>query len=233
VIDHYTLTQPLDAIIFDCDGTLSHIEGIDELARENDVGEQVSELTAAAMGSVGMSPELYQQRLELVRPTQQQVIALAQKYFDHKAPDLLSVIHKLQSLNKNIYIVSAGLLPAVIGFGKLLNIPIENIFAVDIYFDHDGHYVDFDHSSPLVNANGKRVIVQQIKQKYAYLALIGDGLSDYEAHDLVTRFIGYGGAFYRENIKQLCEFYISGASMSLILDFCLTEKEKYQHNLIT
>lgn len=222
----FKLSQPLDAIIFDCDGTLSRIEGIDELAVENGVGKQVMELTAAAMGSVGMSPELYQQRLDLVHPTRTQVLALAQKYFDHKTSELLPVIKKLQALHKNLYIVSAGLAPAVLGFGQLLNIPAENIFAVNIDFDVNGSYVDFDHNSPLTHANGKRIVVQQIKQKHSRLALIGDGLSDYEAHDLVTRFIGYGGAFYRESIKKLCEFYISESSMLPLLAFCLTSDEQ-------
>ncbi len=211
----------LDTIIFDCDGTLSHIEGIDELAKENGVGEQVAQLTAAAMGSIGMSPELYQQRLDLVLPTAQQVTKLAQTYFDHKAPDLLHVIKTLQSLQKNIYIVSAGLYPAVEGFGKLLNIPAENIFAVDVYFDDNGDYKDFDHNSPLTHANGKRIIVQQIKQKHQNIAFVGDGLSDYEVYDMVTRFIGYGGAFYRENIKRLCQYYITEPSMLRLLD-CLS-----------
>lgn len=40
---------PVDAVISDCDGTLSTIEGIDELARMNDVYAEISQLTQAAM----------------------------------------------------------------------------------------------------------------------------------------------------------------------------------------
>ena len=37
----WQLDHPINAIVFDCDGTLSIIEGIDELARNNGVGDAV------------------------------------------------------------------------------------------------------------------------------------------------------------------------------------------------
>src|SRR4051812_47754308 len=83
-LNAYSPTLPIDAIIFDCDGTLSHIEGIDELAKENGVGEQGVKLTEEAMGRSGMSPELYEHRLNLVLPTAAQVDTLGQLYFQHK-----------------------------------------------------------------------------------------------------------------------------------------------------
>jgi phosphoserine phosphatase len=43
-------TIPFDAVIFDCDGTLSAVEGIDELAEKNAVGREVKALTQIAMG---------------------------------------------------------------------------------------------------------------------------------------------------------------------------------------
>ena len=85
--NHYPLLDPVDAIIFDCDGTLSFIEGIDELAKENGVGEPVMKITAEAMTHSGINPELYQRRLNLVLPTQQQVQTLGQAYFDRITPD--------------------------------------------------------------------------------------------------------------------------------------------------
>jgi phosphoserine phosphatase len=222
---NYNTATRIDAIVFDCDGTLSHIEGIDELAKTNGVGEPVIKLTSEAMGQSGISPELYEQRLSLVRPTQKQVDAIGHLYFEHKAPDLLPVIHLLKSLGKTIYIVSAGLSPAVIHFGNLLGINNDHIFAVDIHFNAEGQYVDFDRHSPLVYANGKRQIVQQLKQLHPHILFIGDGLSDYETHDLVTRFVGYGGAFYRKNIQEQCQYYITAPSMAPLIPLCLTQDE--------
>ena len=225
-----TPAAPIEAIVFDCDGTLSHIEGIDELANANGVGEQVTQLTAQAMGQVGMNPELYEQRLNWVLPTAQQVTGLIRTYFQHQTPDLLPVLQILRRLGKSIYIVSAGISTAVVGFGELLAVEKANIFAVDVFFDNNGNYLDFDRQSPLVYANGKRAIVQQLKQKHTQIAFVGDGSNDLVVADLVTRFIGYGGAYYREHIKQSCSYYIAEPSMAPLLSFCLTRAELAQLN---
>lgn len=219
------LSVPIDAVIFDCDGTLTHIEGIDELARMNGVGRQVTELTAEAMGGSGLTPALFQKRLNLVVPGASQVTALGDIYFQHRTPDLLPVIQTLQELGKAVYIVSAGLSPAVIGFGRLLSIDPAHIFAVDIYFDDAGNYRDFDHHSPLIHADGKRSIVQQLSQRHPRTVYVGDGLNDYAVYDLVTRFVGYGGAFYRESIAQRCQYYLKAPSMAPLLPLCLTSEE--------
>ncbi len=76
-----SLLSPIDCIIFDCDGTLTAIEGIDALAEKNGVSQEVSALTAYAMGQAGINPDIYQQRLGLVRPTSSQVQQLAETIF--------------------------------------------------------------------------------------------------------------------------------------------------------
>jgi phosphoserine phosphatase len=225
MMKNYQLLEPVDAIIFDCDGTLSHIEGIDELATARQVGAIVKKLTAEAMGRGGINPALYAERLNLVLPTRTQVDKLGEQYFQQKTPDLMLVLDILKRLKKQIYIVSAGLMPAVTKFAGFLKINPENIFAVPIYFDEMGNYLDFDHQSPLVRELGKRVIVQQIKEKYPRCVYVGDGLNDLETYDLVTRFVGYGGAYYRKNIEEQCEFYITDPSMAPLLPVCLTKHE--------
>jgi phosphoserine phosphatase len=223
-----SLSAPLSAVIFDCDGTLSAIEGIDELAKKNHVTDIVQRLTETAMGKSGMNIDIYKKRLDLVQPTREQLLQLGKEYIVHQVPDIEAVIRLLQRLNKTVYIVSAGLYPAVASFGEFLNIPKENIYAVDIQFDKKNAYMNFDHSSPLVNRNGKRVIVNQIQQKHDHMAYVGDGLNDLEVRDLVTRFIGYGGIFFRENIQSACEFYVKSPSMAAILPLVLTQEEVVQ-----
>ena len=221
----WQLQTPIDAILFDCDGTLSTIEGIDELARKNGVEDIVESLTAAAMGKLGMNPEVYQRRLDLVYPTQEQVLTLGHDYFAHKVPDLIEVIEVLKRFNKSIYIISAGLYPAVRIFAGLLKIPSQNIFAVPLEFDAQGLYLDFDRTSPLIHNDGKRNIVNQLKIQHPEMVYIGDGLNDLTVFDSVTRFIGYGGAFYRENIAAQCQYYISSSSISPVLPLVLTKDE--------
>ncbi len=155
----WQLNAPLDAISFDCDSTLSAIEGIDQLAADNQCGDQVQALTDAAMNGGGLNEALYTQRLDHVKPTRQQTVQLAQTYFDHISPDLEKVIAVFQHLNKTLYILSAGNQPTIALFAEKLNLVAANTFAVELYFDNDGHYVDFNRDSPLINTTGKNQIL--------------------------------------------------------------------------
>ncbi|HEX2548597.1 MAG TPA: HAD-IB family phosphatase [Gammaproteobacteria bacterium] len=217
--------HPIDAILFDCDGTLSRIEGIDELAKYHQVTDIVQRLTRDAMGNSGMNPTIYAERLRLTQPTQTEVETLGEKYFTEMTPDVREIIAILQRLQKAVFIVSAGLFPSVLTFANHLKIPKNNVFAVNVTFDKNGQYQDFDHESPMVYKNGKQKIVALIKKQYPHIAFVGDGLSDYDVYSDVTRFIGYGGAFYRENIAKHCEFYIKESRMGALLPLVLTENE--------
>ena len=59
-------------IVFDCDSTLSSIEGIDELARVKgqSIFEQVAELTHAAMNGEVPLDEVFSRRLAIIQPDQ-------------------------------------------------------------------------------------------------------------------------------------------------------------------
>ncbi len=220
-----SLQTPLDAIIFDCDGTLSSIEGIDQLAELNQASEAVKELTVTAMSKTGLTPDIYQKRLDLVLPTRQLINTLGNQYCKNLTPDTKETIQLLQKLNKQIYIVSAGLYPAILPLGNLLQIAPENIFAVDMQFDEEGQLISYEQNSPLVKNEGKKIIVKELLKKHSSIGYIGDGLNDVVVYDLVTRFIGYGGIYYRSNIADLCEFYIVTPSMSAILPLLLTQTE--------
>lgn len=216
---------PMDAVVFDCDGTLSAIEGIDMLAEQNGVADEVSQLTAEAMGKTGINPDLYEKRLQLVQPTEKQVRALGKTYFDHRVPDAAEVIQLFQRLKKSIYIISAGLYPAVAIFAELLKIPRKHVFAVDIQFDKKGNFLDYEKTSPLVSNQGKKEIVLQLKKSHPEIIYVGDGLNDLAVIDVVSQFVGYGGIFYRESIAAHCEHYIKTASLSPLVSLALTSEE--------
>ena len=224
-IPSWQLQTPIDAVVFDCDGTLSTIEGIDELAQYNGVSEEVKALTAEAMGKTGLNLSLYQKRLDLARPTHAQVLTIGSEYYAHQASDAKAVIQLFQRLNKSVYIISAGVQIAVEIFGELMGVPRQNIFAVNIFFDSEGHYQDFDRTTPFATVDGKRIVISEFKKKHRNILFIGDGLNDISAKDLVTRFVGYGGSYFRENIARLCKFYINTSSMSPLLALSLTQSE--------
>jgi phosphoserine phosphatase len=225
---NWQLTIPLDAILFDCDGTLSSIEGIDELAAlaGPEKEKAVKELTAKAMGQSGINPDIYAERLAFTSPLKGQLEAVGKQYISHVTPDAQAVIRILQQLGKQIYILSAGLHPAVVLLGEYLNIPEQNIFSVNIYFDEAGKYRDFDRRSPLIHNDGKHQIVEQLKKQHRQILYVGDGMNDLAVRSLVTKFIGFGGFFYRQNIEEQSDYYIKAASMAPLLSLALTEEEK-------
>lgn len=224
----WLLTTPIDAVVFDCDGTLSFIEGIDELAERNGVGEPVALLTEKAMSETGITPDLYEKRMSMVKPSRGQLIQLGLHYFLNRTPDSLEVIEVLKALNKTIYVLSAGLNPAVKIFAALLGVSEDNVYAVDTRFENQGDYQGYNDSSPLTKKDGKRTIMQQLRPKHSQILLAGDGMNDREALDFIDRFVGYGGAFYREKVAALCDFYIRCCSLTPLLPLILTESERDQ-----
>lgn len=221
----WQLKSPLDAIIFDCDGTLSKIEGIDVLAAENQQGDYVKQLTADAMSKTGINPTLYRERLEIVKPTREQVMNLGQQYYANKVDDVECVIRLFLKLKKEVFVVSAGLKLAVAHFAKQLGVSEQHVFAVDLTFDAQNNYHDFEHNSPLLLNDGKKIIVTDIQHQHPRVAYVGDGLNDLVVRNQVARFIGYGGAYFRENIAAASDVYITASSLILLLPLCLTAHE--------
>ncbi len=220
-------------VIFDCDSTLSRIEGIDELAEIAGVTEQVKQMTDAAMaGSIALE-EVYGKRLELIKPTQDDIFKLKQAYKNTATQDAQTVIQLLKDYDHDVYIVSGGLLEPVREFGISIGVPEANIRAVGVDYnqlsgqwwlngnmaqtDWSPEYLNF-HQSPLTLSEGKRTIISElIGNKPGRSMLIGDGMSDLLAATEVDTFVGYGGVVARENVKLKSEIFIQCESLSPIL----------------
>ena len=221
----WVVKQPLDAVVFDCDGTLSELEGIDQLARDNGVGEHVQALTESAMSEQGMSVDIYQQRLALVKPTAAQVTQLGEQYIATCTAGIQSVVACFQRLGKAVFVLSAGIHQAVLVLARYLGIPDKYVYAVEVFFDEQGAYQDFDRESPLVENNGKPQLIARIKQQYPHILHVGDGLNDVAAHTLVSRFVGYGGAFYRPKVADASDFYLKSPSLLALLPLGVHQSE--------
>ena len=220
-------------VIFDCDSTLSQIEGIDELADIAGVTRQVKQMTDAAMaGDIGLE-EVYGKRLELIKPTQSDIVKLKEAYKNTATKDARLVVDWLHDLGHDVYIVSGGLLEPVREFGLSLGIIESNIYAVGVNYNQlsgqwwksnsstdsawSPEYLDFHHS-PLTLSEGKKTIISQLlKGKTGRSMLIGDGMSDFLASTCVDQFVGYGGVISRENVKKNSEVFIKSESLLPIL----------------
>jgi phosphoserine phosphatase len=229
---------PFELVIFDCDSTLTDIEGIDELARLQGRGGEVAELTARAMNGDVPLEAVYTERLALLRPTREQLSQLARLYREHLLSGADQVIAALMALGRQVFIVSGGLAEAVAQFGAELGLPPDHIFAVSVdynelsgrwweswkhprgrnpqetYLAHDG--------GPLTVGRGKMDIIRRIRQDHRGRAmLIGDGTSDLEARGAVDLFVGFGGIVARERVMAEAGVCLLTASLSPILPLAL------------
>lgn len=225
--NHSTLTpiEPYNIIFFDCDGTLSLIEGIDFLAELNGVGSTVKRMTEQCMGSEGISASLYEQRLTLVQPNQQQLAKLKVKYVQRLAPLAKETVTLLHRLGKTIHILSAGIRETILPLAEYLQITEAHVHAVHLSMNPDGHYATFDHRSPLINNDGKKNLINRIAGPKNRCVLIGDGANDLAAANAVTRFVGYGGMHHHPQIMQKAEIFLLNSSFSALLPLLLTQAE--------
>jgi len=215
-----------DAVCFDCDSTLSRIEGIDELASRSGLGREVSLLTEAAMNGSLAIDAVYAQRLAVVRPDAAAVDWLGQRYVEELVPGAKETVETLHRLGKTVYIVSGGLLPAVRHLGRWLGIPNARVFAVPIQFDAGGAYHGFDEASPLARAEGKATICSRLATHHDAIAMVGDGMTDVAAGAAGAYVVGFGGVVHREPVAAGADCYVALAELTAILDPLLSEEER-------
>jgi phosphoserine phosphatase len=207
-----------DIICFDCDSTLSKIEGIDELAKNVGLGEELAELTNAAMNGIVPLEAVYEKRLVLIQPKQADIDALARQYIAEIVDGVTAVFATLQAQGKTVHIISGGLRQAILPLAAFLNVPDNCVHAVDIYFNDDGSYKDYERASPLARTGGKADIVSQIKGQYT-IAVIGDGKTDMEAKQAGAFVIGFGGVVDRAIVRKLADVYVAESDLTAVLTY--------------
>jgi phosphoserine phosphatase len=209
-----------DVICFDCDSTLSKIEGIDELAKRVGLGEEMSKLTDLAMNGVVPLEAVYEKRLSLIRPDQASINWLADLYIAEIVEGVKEVFASLLAQDKVVHIVSGGLRQAILPLAQYLGLPESHVHAVDIYFNEDGSYRDYDLNSPLARAGGKAAVVGTLKGQCS-LIMVGDGKTDMEAKQAGAYVLGFGGVADRAIVRELADFYTTGPSLLSVLEHIL------------
>ena len=217
--------HPFDAICFDCDSTLTRIEGIDELAVRAGCVTLVEPLTAAAMDGSLAIDQVYARRLDLIRPDRAAIDWVGQRYVATMVDGAAETIAILQALGKSVHIVSGGLLQPVAQLAAALGVRDENVHAVSVVFEDDGRYRSFDVASPLCRAGGKATIAARLGIKYGRVALVGDGVTDLEARHGGAYVIGFGGVTARPAVVSGADVFVAGPSLRATLDALLTGPE--------
>lgn len=212
------------SILFDFDGTLTLMDGMDFLAELRGLEDELRAINATSRNTFSVTSERYKQRLELLKPHRRQLEKLVEAYTKQLVPGAAQVCEHLHRLGKEMYIISGGIRNAIVPVGKQLRIPPEHIFGVELYFDSTGRFGGYDTASPLTGVHGKKKIIRDLAPAPP-VAFIGDGTNDVSARDSVDRFIGYGGAEYRPPIEEVCDTYITDRDFTAILPEILTETE--------
>jgi phosphoserine phosphatase len=209
-----------DVICFDCDSTLSKIEGIDELARRVGMGEEMSKLTELAMNGIVPLEAVYGRRISLIRPDQYSINWLADFYIAEIVEGVKDVFAALLAQDKTVHIISGGLRQAILPLADHLGLPESHVHAVDIYFKEDGSYLNYDLDSPLARTGGKAVVVGTLKGQGS-LVMVGDGKTDMEAKEAGAYVLGFGGVVDRAIVRELADFYTTEPTMLSVLEHIL------------
>jgi len=209
-----------ETVIFDCDSTLSDIEGIEELAAAH--RDEVARLTDAAMRGEISLERVYGHRLELVRPTRDRMEVLGRQYVERLVPDAREVVAALQGEGIDVRIVSGGLLPAVLAVARELGLGESAVAAVDLYFDQAGEYTGFDTESPLAYSGGKRdQLLRWWSGMPGPVMLVGDGITDLEARPPANLFVAYAGVVARPAVVAAADVVVHARSLATVLPLAL------------
>jgi phosphoserine phosphatase len=218
-----------DLVFLDCDSTLSAIEGIDALAARR--GVDVAELTARAMAGELALEDVYRQRLDLIRPSVEDLEWVAMRYREEVVPKVRETVAALQADGVEVHVISGGLLLPVRDFSMWLGIPAIQVHAVPLtpptaeVLAGDPVAVDaaWDESiaiacaHPLARNGGKPEIIEALAAEAgvprARVLLAGDGASDLEAQSQVGLFVGFGGVANRELVRKGSGAWIAGPDL--------------------
>ncbi|XP_012254978.1 phosphoserine phosphatase isoform X3 [Athalia rosae] len=205
------LLRAADGISFDVDSTVIQEEGIDELAKFCGKGDDVAALTKQAMQGNMSFRESLGIRLNIIRPTQNQVKDFIRTHPVRLTPGIKTLVDTIQSQNKQVFLISGGFYSLIVPVAAQLNIPPENIFANKLKFYFTGEYAGFDENQPTSRSGGKCDVIKELKDKRLLKTIvhIGDGATDLEVLPPADTFIGYGGNIIREDVKARAPWFIT------------------------
>jgi len=224
-----TRWPPYRHVFFDCDSTLTAVEGIDVLAEQAGRGENVRRLTQAAMNGEMDLEDVYGKRLAQINPSRAAIQSIRQVYKDNAVPDAGMVIAALQHLGHETYIISSGLEEPVREFGISLGVPADHIRAVGVEYDelvgawwshHQGQetqYLDYGRGALAVSEGKEEIVREMLGNQSGQSLLVGDGTSDLLAGEAVDLFVGFGGVAARPKVESGAAVFIRSPGLSPVL----------------
>jgi phosphoserine phosphatase len=222
--------RPYPVTLFDCDSTLSAVEGIDELADDPGHQAEIAALTERAMDGQLPLEEVYGRRLSLVNPTREEIRSVKASYKANAVPDAQATIAALDEAGNETWVISGGLLDPVAEFATWLGIASDRVRAVGTHFDPlhgdwwnqqtQPRYADHDRSE-LTTTTGKADVIRANVTSVGRRLLIGDGVSDLAASCEVDLFVAYAGVVSRPAVVDQARVVVTSASIAPVLALAL------------
>jgi len=224
-------------VIFDCDSTLTTVEGIDELASLKGQTEHIAELTRRAMDGLVPLEDVYAARLEVLQPTRAELARVGRIYRRTLVPEAAETVAALQAAGVEVFIVSGGLKAAVIDLARYLKIPDANVHAVEVRMDpFQGRWWDYVRHryagnpderylafapTPLAESSGKITVVAALSAGKRSM-MVGDGSTDLATVGTAGLFVGFGGIARRQAVADGADVYVEGPGLAAILPLALS-----------
>jgi len=203
-----------DAVCFDVDSTVIQDEGLDQIAEFCGVGDKVKEMTNKAMGGNLTFRKALADRLQLIKPSRQQIEAIVSKPgLIRLTPGMRETVRRLQARGTEVFLVSGGFHELIDPVAKMLNIPVSNVYANRLLYFFDGRYAGFDHTCPTSESGGKPRVIQHLKERFGFerVVMVGDGMTDMECqppNGPADAFIGFGGNVSRPKVEEKADWFV-------------------------
>jgi phosphoserine phosphatase len=213
------MNQYYDHVIFDLDSTLCRIEGVDELARWNQCQKQVEQITIKAMAGKLEFKEALELRLKTIRPQRRDLMRLRRRYAETLTRGAQETIEELTRQGTRVQVISGGYWQALPTVAHKLGLANNQIVAIELWFDEQGNYVDFDRDNELCEPKGKAKVVAKLRHQFPgqSFAMIGDGMSDYETAEIVDRFICFAGVVKRPAVVSKSQWVVTSEDLRTVL----------------
>ena len=149
-----------------------------------------------------------EKRLAIASPTRQGIKEFSDKYCPNLLTDgIKELVQNLKNKGFQIWVFSGGLTESIQPFADYLNIPRQNIFAIETIWNRDGSFKAFDNSNGACDS--KLSAFDKVKGFInGEVIAIGDGYTDYQLYEkgYAAKFIAYIEHVERRKVTNLSKY---------------------------
>jgi D-3-phosphoglycerate dehydrogenase len=167
-------------LILDFDSTLIRLESLEEILSPHLTAaqrEQMTRITAAGMNGQISFAESLEQRLQLAQPSLTAVKNFGQVALGLLADHLAELMTCCRKLAITPWILTGGLLEAVLPVSRSLGLPDERVLAIACRWDDTGRFLGLAPGTALDKVSACQARAQQMGRP---VWAVGDGFTDYQ-----------------------------------------------------